>query len=262
MGNFNIVSNQQYKWTLVNGSYVTDEAPRIYAKTFKVDQNAIIGAVKSWVEITGSNSGTGYYDNMHQAKLQDTWVFPYFNDDVRSFTNEWGDSYVGSTNGSQIAGGEFAGNVKDLASNILATVGQANALLSNKPGALFEPPKFYQYSANDSAVSLEFTLINTDGPSDYQSNYSLVKKLITENRMTRDSGFIATPPVLWSVTIPGYRAIRWASCNVDVSLIGKRVYKGNNIIPEGYRVRLTFNSLYTEPSNFGANFSDTSSLGG
>lgn len=261
MGSFNIVNNQQYKWTLVNGSYVTQEAPRIYAKTFKVDQNQIVDAVKTWASLA-SRDGTNYYDKMHSAKLQDTWVFPFFSDEVRSFTNDWGDTYVGSTNGSQIAGSEFVGNAKTLASNILATIGAANATLQNKPGSLFEPPKFYQYATNDSAVTLEFSLINTDGPSDYKNNYDLVKKLITENRMTREGGFIAKPPVLWSVTIPGYRAIRWASCNVDISLLGKRVYKDNNIIPEGYRVRLTFNSLYTEPSNYGANYSDTTSLGG
>lgn len=257
----NIINNQTYKWTTTEGAYL-NEVPRLYAKSYTVKDNEILNALKSWVEaIKGSDGGISYYNNLHSVDKipKDEWIFPYFEDNVRSFTNEWGDSFVYSTGGGSMAGSQWASSVSELMKTAATTKAAFDLIKDNltnayegakAAGVLYEPPKFYQYSANDNSVSVNFTLINTESEGDYKNNYALVKQLISDNRFSRESGMLTRPPVLWSVTVPGYRAIRWASCDVDVSMVGKRLMRDKVIVPEGYKVSLTYKSLYTEPSNF------------
>jgi hypothetical protein len=241
-----------YTWTTI-GKQGRVDAPRIYASTFKNTQNRIFEAGQAYIAVGGS-SGNEYYDKLHDGELADEWVFPFFTDEVRSFSNSWGDTYVGSTNGSQIAGESYIGTGKQLIETGLTTFGQAAGAFAGKPGALFEPPKYYQYNVDEGAVGIEFTLINTINEGDIEKNYSLVKKLITENRFERGSNLTSTPPVLWEVTVPGYRFIKWATAAVNINLIGRREYRKGKVIPEGYRVGLTFTSLYTEPNNFASKY--------
>lgn len=271
-----IVTN--YKWTTTQGSY-KGEAPRVFATAYEIDSNAITDAVKSYYSLfdeslgnvpgrlpilpSGSiNNGISYYTNMHKTKGKEPYVFPFFNDDVRSLSNSWGDSYVGSTNGTN-TGVDYIGTLKNAAEMSMNLINQTNAMVSGKYGALFEPPKFYQFSQDEGPVTVNFVLINTDADGDAAKNYKLITKLINDNRFKRDDGnsFLVTPPKLWSVIVPGYRAIRWASCNVAISLIGARRYIDLNgskiLVPEGYNVNLTFMPLYTEPSNFAEYYTKT-----
>lgn len=250
---------REYTWTTVKGAYL-DEAPRIRATTYDVNNNAIFNTVESWGRLVVNFGGSykQYYDGLHSANTKDTWVFPYFGDEVRQFSNEWSDQLVTSTTGAGVAGSDLAAGIKQDAEKILTTAGIVQGALkslfgegeSKAAGSLFEPPKFYQYSANDGAFGLEFTLLNTESSDDVDKNYEVVKKLIQENRFTRVSGLAVKPPLLWEVLVPGYRNIRWASCDVGVNLLGRRVMLNGRIIPEGYRVSLSFKSLYTEPSNY------------
>jgi len=252
-----------YKWTTTQGSY-KEETPRVFATAYTIDTNAITDTVKTYYELANETVGVGslggikYYDNLHKYKDPERFVFPFFSDELRSFNNSWGDSYVGSTNGSD-TGVDYLEKVKSLAETATNLVNQTNALLSNKPGALFEPPKFYQYSQDENTLTVKFILINTDEAGDASKNYDLVKKLININRFKRDdsNGFIVTPPKLWSVIVPGYRAIRWASCGVSVNMLGSRRYIDKKLVPEGYDVTLSFTPLYTEPSNFSEKYLDT-----
>lgn len=278
MAQYDIITD--YKWTTTQGAY-KDETPRVYATAYSIDSNAITDAVKTYFalaadaiegEVFRKDIGLGgvkYYDNLHKTsktKEKDTFILPYFGDELRNFNNNWGDSYVGSTNGSN-TGTSYVGDLKTLAETAGNLVNQANALVTDRPGALFEPPKFYQYAQDEGTVTVSFVLINTDGDftEDATKNYMLVKKLINDNRFHRDdkNAFIVTPPKLWSVVVPGYRAIRWASCGVSVSMLGMRRYYdlvlegGKKLIPEGYNVTLTFTPLYTEPDNFSPYYDQT-----
>jgi len=246
---------ESYKWTTTTGSYIK-EAPRVFATAYTTDTNAIFNTIEAYFTIAKAGVGASvnpleYYGGLHQTTDQERYVFPFFGDELRNFNNSWGDSYVGSTNGSN-TGTDYVGKVKDLAGNGINLMGQVNAMAQNKPGALFEPPKFYQYNQDEGGVSVSFNLINTENEGDAEDNYKLVRDLINDNRFKRDDKFalLVTPPKLWSVIIPGYRAIRWASCNVSVSMLGMRRYINGKLIPEGYNVLLTFTPLYTEPSNF------------
>jgi hypothetical protein len=268
MASFNIANNQTYKWTSTNGSYL-EESPRIYAKTYKPLNNDIFKSVESWIAVAGSSfSGGGFeefYDNLHPgAAMIDMWTFPYFEDDVRSFSNEWGNNRVDST--SPKVQGYLSQSVEstlgDTVARGSAAVSEGVGIIKNLFGEgsvanslLLEPPKFYQYGPSDSDVVIDFPLSNTVDGSDIDKNYNLVKKLIEDNRFERVTGVLTNSPLLWDVTIPGYRYIRWASCDVSVSLVGNRRYINKKLIPEGYRIKLTFKSLYTEPKNFmGAKF--------
>lgn len=252
----NIITD--HKWTTTTGAYL-DEVPRVFAKTYEINTNEALDSLQNWgsaiINFTGNYKQ--YYDKLHKGKKKEDWVFPFFDDNVRSFTNEWGDSLKVSTDGSVSYGTGWATQLATGVKNVATTSGVGQAMagsiipgLDAKPGSLFEPPKFYQYSASDSALNVNFVLINTEDQGDAEKNYDLVKRLIEENRFSRISGMTVAPPYLWEVKVPGYRNIRWASCNVDVSLLGKRLMVGSKIIPEGYKVSLVFNSLYTEPREF------------
>ena len=265
MAEYNIANNQVYKWTSTTGSYL-DEVPRIFAKSYQPKSNDILKSVESWVSNIVAKNYKEFYNNLHpSAEAKDQWVFPYFDDTVRDFTNEWGDNRVDSTS-TKVQGylsQSIDSTFGDFAARFSAAVLEGKSLLKDIKGALeggvgsmsnsilLEPPKFYQYGNSDSSVTIDFPLINTVDGSDSQKNYDLVKQLISNNRFQRvDGGILANSPYLWSVIIPGYRAIRWASCDVSVALVGKRKYINNRLEPEGYRVKLTFKSLYTEPRNF------------
>jgi hypothetical protein len=259
MSEYNVANNKEYKWTSVNGSYL-DEVPRIFAKSYLLKKNDVLNNVKFWVDNVSQSSGGGvnYYNKLHDTTDAETdrWVFPFFNDDVRQITTSWGDSYVGSTNGTQ-AYGETPGKVKQLADMAATTIGQVQALIQGAPGALYEPPKYFNYGdIGEQGATVEFSLINTLNDNDYNKNYKLISRLIEINKLSRLSGNVVEPAAIWEVTVPGYRKIKWSSADVGIKLIGQRKMKDQKIIPEGYRVSLTFKPLYTEPREYKSQYTD------
>lgn len=260
MSEYNVASNKEYKWTSVNGSYL-DEVPRIYAKSYLLKQNDVISTSKAWLDIgMQQSSGISYYDKLHNTDgaEKDRWVFPFFNDDVRQISTNWDNNYVGSTAGTQTTlFSNTVGAVKSTAETILNTIGQARAFATGAPGALFEPPKYFNYGdIGEQGAGIEFSLINTLNDNDYSKNYKLISRLIEINKLSRLGGTTVAPAALWEVTIPGYRMIKWASADVGIKLIGQRKMKDQKIIPEGYRVSITFKSLYTEPREFKSRYTD------
>lgn len=251
----NIVND--YTWTATTGPY-KEECPRIFARTFEPLNSDIYNNLANWIDsIQTGRQYIEYYNDLHTTETKDNWVFPYFGDTARSFTNEWGDQRVDSTS-SKVTGllaQYFEANVGNAVANAAASMQEFGAIFQGDNNSmLLEPPKFYQYGNSDTDVVIEFPLINTINPSeDIKKNWELIDKLIKENRFERLGGAATKSPYLWSIVIPGYRAIRWASCNVDVTFVGNRKYIDKKIVPEGYRVKLTFKSLYTEPRNFMGN---------
>lgn len=253
MSIYNIAENNQYKWTTTTGS-ILQEVPRIYANSHLFKDNDVLNQVKAWSEALKTTGGIQYYDQLHSLKNAeiDQWVFPFFGDDVRQISTSWGDNYVGSTNGTQgVMGSQTAGTVAGIASEVATIVGQVQSAINNSAGSLYEPPKFYNYKdIGEGTVAIEFSLINTINPGDYNKNYELIKRLIAVNKMSRGAGLIVEPAALWTVTIPGYRYIKWASASVDIKLVGQRKYIENKLVPEGYRITVSFTSLYTEPREY------------
>ena len=262
---YNIAANNLYKWTTATGPLL-NEVPRIFATSYLILKSDVLNQISTWGNSITSTDGVSYYENLHPIErkedfIKDGWIFPYFGDDVRQISTSWSDNYVGSTNGTQgLASLQTVGVISQLAANVQTAVGQFQSNITS-PGSLYEPPKFFNYAElGEGSVGIEFSLINTINEGDYEKNYELVKKLITINKLSRSSGLIVEPAALWKVTVPGYRYISWASANVDVKLVGQRKYLAGKLVPEGYRVTITFTSLYTESRELESKYSDNQGL--
>lgn len=262
----------QYPWTSVpNNSPIRKETPCVYAKAWKLNDSAIRKLVGNYVnQITNSSDSNvfDYYDKIYAGAVPaDQFTFPFFGDSVVSFSNEFGDAYSGgSSTGSQAAGAGLASNIKDFAGTLVSTINEARAAITNKYGSYAEIPKFYQYAQTDDNIAVQFPLLNTvetSGDDPYKKNYELIMLLKRLNKPERLSGSVILPPHLWEITVPGYRYVRWATCDVNVDLLGSRriLNSDNKIIPEGYSVSLTFKSLTIEPLNFEPRYTGQSNGG-
>lgn len=255
----------EYSWTAIpKNAPLRNEAPCAHAIAYKLDDNAILTYAQNYISILKpgvSNapnlSPLEFYDKMYKATAVGEYIFPFFSDEMRAFQNNFGDqgplgSQVGSQAGAVMEGVSDTLNMgKAFANEYLA---QGNLDTQGAAGSYVETPKFYNYTENENAVDVQFPLINTLDDNDFELNYDLIATLIRINRPHRKSPILIEPPVVWEITIPGYRFIRWASCSVQVNLQGSRRSKIINgkstIIPEAYTIQLRFTPLITEPNNF------------
>ena len=140
------------------------------------------------------------------------------------------------------------------------------------PGTYIETPKFFQYANTDSGIEINFILSNTIEKGDIGQNQKLIKNIMLEARPERESSIAMSFPRIYKIKVPGLRFIRWAYlANAAFNLVGSRrivketgLYTGtpeqvaagrqgddqSKIVPEGYAVSLTFNSLTIESANF------------
>lgn len=285
MADFNVV--RDYDWTSTpRGSGMREKAPRVKLKSFKIKSNEALNRLKSYVEISTQKDAKTFYQKLYGdvAEPEDTFNFPYFSDGIRSFSNEYGDTFQVGVLGAldtvagaalKMYGGYKAFHIGDNASTLLtnAATGAANvgtALASGQgikeslgefskdltsgmtssPGSYIETPQMYQYANNDSGLEISFVLANTIN-SDFNKNYELVKKLTTINRPKRLNSIEMEPPRIYEVKLPGHRYIKWASCsNFSVGMLGTKRMIDGVIVPEGYQISMTMTSLTTEVSNF------------
>jgi hypothetical protein len=283
MANFNVVKD--YDWTSVpRGSGLRKDAPKIYVRSYKYTSSESLNRISSYIKATAQSDPDEYYRLLYSDAVEeeDTFSFPYLQDSIRDFTNNYGDTFnmesLGALDsmmnkvlsetsglGSNIGIDTIAQNAKKMVGNVGKTVekigkgdltGAYNNLMSgtqsvgSKPGSNVENPKLYQYDPSDSGVNVGFVLSNTIN-SDWQKNYDLVKKLIEINRPRRTSFTFMEPPRIYKIKIPGLRYIEWASCsNFSVKMIGTKRQIAGNTVPEGYLINMTFTSLTIEVNNF------------
>lgn len=253
----NIVTSSD--WTTSTGSIKDEDAPRILASGFKIDNNSIVRTVQSWQAAIAA-SGPAYYNKLYSdAKKVDgaDLVLPFYTDNVRSTAASWGDNYVGSTNGTQAYGTNVLSEAKTAAEQALQTAGELKNLINNQPGTLYEPPKYFNYSVDEGATVAEFVLINTNTEGAWKTNIKNIQQLIKWTRFERKGISSVIPPLLWRVAVPGYRSMSWASMNIDVDLIGMRRMIDKQIVPEGYNVRVTFTPIHTETADLMDNTTET-----
>jgi hypothetical protein len=234
-------------------------------------------AIKGYIAITQNvtSDGNSFYDALYNdsVEMEDVYKLPYFGDNVRSFSNTFGDTFqsgsgIGNGIGSaamdtmkQIAGGaaEVYG-MTDTASigSAMTKVGQkdfsgAMKDLSNggNAGSYIETPMFYQYEKNDNDIEVTFTLSNTINQDSFDKNFKLIEKLTRMNRPLRLNSVAVEPPRIYEVRIPGYRFMKWAYCSsFSVNLLGNRRIIQGKIIPEGYQISMSFKSLTIEHAGF------------
>jgi hypothetical protein len=268
---FNVV--RDYDWTSIpRGSVLRSNAPRVRVQSFKINSSESINRIKSYLNSVTSVNPDEFYNKLYGniSDPDDTFIFPFLGDAVRSFSNEYGDTFQSAFLGSvDSAFGEAAKlfgeiktynvseNIGELANNIAKAdslgsfVDTATKNMSTAPGSYVETPKLYQYSQNDAGLEVSFVLSNTLNADGVQKNINLVNKLTRINRPFRRNGLVMEPPRIYEIRIPGIRYIKWASCSsFSVQLLGARQMHGNELIPEGYLISMTFTSLTTEVSNF------------
>lgn len=266
-----------FSWTSVpKNTPLRNEAPKVFAIAHKLKDNSIYRAAANYLQIVSdllpesfrtafNNLGLpsrvesrnmtpmAYYDQMYDTDVYREYVFPYFNNNVRDLQNNFNDqSPLDGTVGAKLK--NFLEGAGELVQAGKAFGSIAGITEMESAGAYVETPKFYNYGENEPGISVSFPLINTLEVEDITANYNLIAELIRINRPLRKNPILVEPPVLWQVTIPGFRYLPWASCNVGVELDGvRRIVQINGkdtIIPESYNITLTFNPLTTEPSNF------------
>jgi hypothetical protein len=270
---------KEYDWTSVpRGTEVRKTAPRVWVKSYKVNANQLQQTLLNYLNLAeGLNKGAKeFYDGMYgnSASPEDDFNFPFFGDDVRSFSNAFSESFQDGSGGT---GGAFASlknkfddyignmaNIGNMTNNIdygkvgnqllqEDLAGAAKTALQgsgNAPGTYIEKPQFYQYDKTDSALPVSFVLSNTIN-SDWQKNADLVKILTKINRPLRTNSITVEPPRIYSVRVPGHRYIRWAYCeSFSVQLLGTRRIIDNVIVPEAYKINMSFQSLTLEHAGF------------
>lgn len=268
---FNVV--RDYDWTSIpRGSVLRSNAPRVRVQSFKINSSESINRIKSYLNSVTTVDADEFYNKLYGniSDPEDTFIFPFLGDAVRSFSNEYGDTFQSAFLGSvdsafggaaKLFGeiktynvsenlGKLAGNIAK-ADSLGSFVDTATKDMSTSPGSYIETPKLYQYAQNDAGLEVSFVLSNTIDADGVQKNINMINRLTRINRPFRKNGLVMEPPRIYEIRIPGIRYIKWASCSsFSVQLLGARQMHGNELIPEGYLISMTFTSLTTEVSNF------------
>jgi len=277
VGDYNIV--RDYDWTTIpRGSGYRNRAPRVLVQSFKVKSSESLNRIRSYTGVVANRDADEFYDKLYSeiADPEDRFRFPFFGDNVRSFSNEYGDTfqsaflggvdsvltgasklfgetgtYVGINNINGIKEGVGAAMEGKSVGDILkAASSEMGKGYSTAPGSYIETPKLYQYAQNDAGLEVSIVLDNTLN-ADNDKNTKLVEHLTRINRPKRINSIIMEPPRIYKVILSGIRYMRWASCsNFSVQLLGAKRMIDNKIVPEGYLISMTFTSLTTEVSNF------------
>jgi len=274
--------HREYDWTSVpRNSPLRYVAPYVKLTSYKITSSAALNRIKSYLNLALAESADEFYEKLYQnAEVEDIFFIPYFGDNIRSFSNEFGDTFqnpalasidsllqnasnellaplgefkVGE-NFSKLKGqmGAAVGSIGtgDM-DNIKKSFGEVGKGMSSAPGSYIETPKLYQYAQNDGALEITFPLFNTINSDAIKKNYDLIDKLTRINRPKRLTSVTMEPPRIYEVQLRGLRYMRWAYCsNFSVSMIGSRRLVNEVITPDGYQISMSLTSLTTEVSNF------------
>jgi hypothetical protein len=185
-----------------------------------------------------------------------SYNFPWLlksGDNIRSINNSWGESKgLGDMLGSMSGGGDSKNG--DIIGSLVGLGIQAMT-----PGFGFEDTK--QYNSTDAqSLTITFPLYNTlDLPSAYK-HFSFVQLFTFQNLKTRTSLMSFIPPKIYNVdsyAVGGiYMAAAYVS-NFKVDSIGTTRAMSdwysngadNILMPEAYKVSITFTDLLSQSSN-------------
>lgn len=135
----------------------------------------------------------------------------------------------------------------------------------SQPGVYVEQPQLMDISSSSSSdVTVSFPLLNTLSYENAVKNYQLLWLLAFQNKPYRESKTIVSPAKVYRVYIPGIKYVHFAHIsNLSVDFLGVRrtvripmpTVAGtpdqvNVVMPDAYRVSITFKSLTTDMGNF------------
>ena len=253
----NIVKD--YSWTSSpKGSQLRNEAPLAYVRAYKLKTSQLKQTVDGYMNVVKKGgSADEFYKNLYKGEKLEDYHFPYFNDNFRSFSNEYADTLSNVTDrGQATVGRSLVEKGKEVADNVLGVFASIRELqgtvdTSETPGSYIETPKFYQYANTDAPLQIQFPLLNTVDPEDRAKNLSFIKKFIEINRPRRENAIALSFPAIYKIKVPGLRFIEWAYLqDLSFDLLGTRRVIGNETVPEAYNCSMTFKSLTVEVANF------------
>lgn len=280
MAKYDVV--KEYDWTSApRGSGMRKKAPRVWVKSYKLISNNILTAINGYMAIASEKGGDAksFYDKMYgeATKEEDDFNFPFFSDEIRSFSNTFGDTFQNGMG----EGGGIGGTVNEIAKTAVSLYAQGSGFVggdavekatgqfANKnvmgglqtiksgvknggdPGTYVETPMFYQFDKSDGPLNVSFALSNTINSDSLEKNKNLIYRLTYINRPLRKNSIAVDPPRIYQVKVPGHRFIRWAYCsNFNVGMIGTRREINGVIVPEGYQIDMSFQSLTLEHAGF------------
>jgi hypothetical protein len=278
MAKYDVV--KEYDWTSApRGSGMRKKAPRVWVKSYKLKSNQIMQAIQGFVAIATEGGASGdaksFYDKMYgeATTAEDDFNFPFFNDNIRSFSNTFGDTFQSGIGGSGGIGSDLYEGAKilvggaaqalnltdeDTAAKAFQQVGKRDFSGAMKtmgsggsPGTYVESPMFYQFEKNDGPLEVSFVLSNTINQDSLEKNKNLIYRLTYINRPLRVNSIAVDPPRIYQVKVPGHRFIRWAYCSqFSTSMIGTRREINGVIVPEAYQINMSFQSLTLEHAGF------------
>jgi hypothetical protein len=134
----------------------------------------------------------------------------------------------------------------------------------SQPGVYIEQPQLMDISSSSgSDITVTFPLLNTLSYDGAVKNYQLLWLLAFQNKPYRESKTVVSPAKVYRVYIPGTRYMHFAHIsNLNVDFLGVRrtvrmpmpTVAGtpgqvNVIMPDAYKVSVTFRSLTTDMGN-------------
>ena len=188
------------------------------------------------------------YENLYGVKrTKFKYYFPYLENSYKSVASNWGG---GDDSLQKILGDTASSFLTDTIFNKIA------------PGVGIDYSKSFRYGTEGPSHNISFFLDNTKDESygGYETNFRLIYLLLYQNLPNRINKLTYVPPVIYRSKLPGVFSYRWSYLNnVNVDMIGVRRTKTINnfvdgrpsqvVIPEGYQVSFTIQSLVPETQN-------------
>ena len=194
------------------------------------------------------------YENLYGIKrTKFKYSLPYLENEYKSVSNNWTDS--GGSNLESLLGSTAANFItKDLFTKVGTGIG-------------IDYSKSFAYGGTAPSHNIHFYLDNTKDSNysgshipNYETNFRLIYLLLYQNLPNRVNRITYVPPVIYRSKLPGVFSYRWSYLNnVTVNMVGVRRTKTINdfidgrpsqvVIPEGYEVSLTIQSLVPETQN-------------
>ena len=191
------------------------------------------------------------YEHLYGVKRSSfIYKLPYLEDEYKEVNNNWG-SGEGTLNQTTT---EVVNKIK-------------NAFSFAAPGVGIDFAKSFQYSDSGPSHNLTFYLDNTKdseyGKNMYETNFRLIYLLLYQNMPNKLNRIALVPPVIYRAKLPGMFSYRYSYLSkLGIKMIGTRKMKNipkfitteNNkaidvVIPEGYEVTMTLQSLIPETQN-------------
>jgi len=222
---------------------VYDFANRISDQVKGIDTTA-----EAWKSITGDDDLKKKYAYLYiREKTGRNYKFPYFEKGYINISNDFSDTY---SNANELQ--EMAAGFSKLAEK---TAGMMNLASITEPGMFIQRPKFFNFANSEFTIDVNFYLFNTITPNAYLKNLDLITKLLIQNTPHRHNRILVDPPAIYELRVPGRGFYPYTFISkLEVSHEGtKRILTVNSkdtIVPDAFRISLSFKSLTNEVNNF------------